>query len=77
MDTKTKILERLADLEHQQWCRWARVLMEAESLSPGRVERWKAFMVPYEDLPERIKDQDRKEARLIMDVLEGEGIFLI
>lgn len=60
------LLETLAKLEHDQWMEWAQTLMAKEKLSPDRVQRWQKFMLPYEDLPEDVKEFDRVWARKAM-----------
>jgi hypothetical protein len=62
------IVEEIASLEHEQWMAWASTLMERESLSPERVARWKACMVPYAELSEEMKEHDRVWARKVLDV---------
>ena len=59
-------VEALADLIHEQWMEWAQNLMDKEDLSPDRVERWKGYMVPYSELTEEVKEEDRKWARKYM-----------
>ncbi len=57
-------IERLAEAEHEQWMRWAKALLEREpGISQVRRERWSKLFVPYAELPEESKEQDRKEAR--------------
>lgn len=73
----TPLLEKLAALEHDQWVKWSKELAEKERLSPDRVERWKQFWVPYEELDEATKEHDRKWARqaLFAVVAEMDGKF--
>lgn len=53
------LLERLAEIEHEQWMQWARTLMEKEgALSEERKERWRSLFVPYDELPEEWKEFD-------------------
>ena len=59
----TDLLETLAEIEHDQWMAWAGKLMETETLSPERIERWKKCMVPYSELTEEMKKFDRDWAR--------------
>lgn len=58
------LLERLARLEHQQWMAWSQSV--APEVSPDRRERWRKYWVPYEDLPEDIKELDRVWARKVL-----------
>ena len=63
------VLERLAELEHEQWMKWAKSLMETESLSPERLARWDKYMVPYDELDEKTKDYDRKWAKKVFEII--------
>jgi hypothetical protein len=66
------LLERLAELEHEQWVAWAKAV--AAEVSPERRARWEAYFVPYALLPEEVKEQDREWARKVLEVLgPGEG----
>ena len=57
-------IERLAEAEHEQWMRWAKTLLEKEpGISEERRRRWSTLFVPYAELSEESKEQDRKEAR--------------
>lgn len=67
----TAIREKLAELEHEQWIKWATSLMESENLSPERVERWKRYMVPYSELDEKTKDYDRKWADMVLEIVHS------
>lgn len=62
-----ELIEKLAALEHEQWITWAATLMEKEpDISAARKERWRGLMVPYAQLSESSKEQDRKWARKIV-----------
>lgn len=65
------VREELANLEHEQWIKWAKTLMETENLSPERVERWKRYMVPYAELDEKTKDYDRKWADMVLEIVQS------
>jgi len=62
------ILEKLADLEHEQWIEWSKSV--APEVSETRKERWKKYWIPYSDLTEEVKDQDRKYAKKVLKILE-------
>lgn len=65
-----QVLETLAADAHERWMRWAKTLLENEpGISEARRARWQKVFVPYDDLPETIKEQDRKEARLALKAL--------
>jgi hypothetical protein len=72
--TDDTLIERLADLEHQQWMHWAQALIATEpGLAAERVERWRASFVPYAALPDSLKDLDRAWARRVLTLLEPEN----
>lgn len=61
------LLEYVAHLEHEQWMTWAKTLMESEpGLSTSRFQRWQTLMVPYQELPEEMKEFDREWARKVL-----------
>ena len=64
------LLEKLALLEHERWMKWARYLLESENISSTTRERWEKDFVPYEKLPEEIKQLDRKFAEKNLEVFE-------
>jgi hypothetical protein len=69
------LIERLADLEHQQWMSWAKTLiLEEPGLAPERVARWRSSFIPYADLPEPLKDLDRTWARRVFALMEQETL---
>jgi hypothetical protein len=61
------LLERLAELEHEQWVAWSRAV--AAEVAPERRRRWEACWVPYAELPEEVKEQDRVWARKVLALL--------
>jgi hypothetical protein len=62
-----ELLERLAELEHEQWMYWSQAV--AAEVSEERRQRWAALWVPYRDLPEDVKEQDRVWARKVLALL--------
>lgn len=54
--------ERAAALEHEQWVQWSKTIAASENISPERLDRWKKLWVPYDQLTEEQKEQDRKWA---------------
>lgn len=67
-----KYLEQLASLEHDQWMEWAKSLLKAEpGISKERKERWEKLFVPYKDLSESSKEQDRVYARKALEIING------
>ena len=61
--------ERLAELEHEQWVEWSRSLAERESLAPERLTRWRRYWVPYAELDDEVKEQDRRYADRIIALI--------
>ncbi len=66
-------IERLAALEHKQWCEWATHLMASETLSRERITRWVRLIRPYGELSETEKEQDRIWARKVAALAAGGG----
>jgi hypothetical protein len=69
MRTEKELLEKLADLEHQQWIEWSKSV--STEVSKERQARWKKYWVPYSDLDEKVKEQDRVYARKIIKLLKS------
>ena len=89
-----EILEKLAEIEHEQWCDWSRAIsFELESLLDiidklegksnlseedkelirhvhQRLIRWNDLWVPYDELSEESKEQDRVYARKSLSIFE-------
>jgi hypothetical protein len=66
-----ELLEKLAELEHEQWAAWARAV--AGEVSPQRRDRWQTSFVPYAELTEGAKEEDRLWARKVLDLLRRCG----
>jgi hypothetical protein len=64
MAEQADLVERLAELEHEQWVAWSKAL--ANEVPEERRRRWQACWIPYDDLPEDIKEQDRVWARRVL-----------
>jgi hypothetical protein len=58
---KREIIEELAALEHKQWMQWSRSV--ADEVDADRVDRWRPYWVPYDELPDEVKELDREWAR--------------
>ena len=65
-----KILEKLAALEHEQWVQWSRAV--AHEVLPERRARWERYWVPYDELSEEVKEQDRVWARKVLQIIGKE-----
>jgi hypothetical protein len=68
MNEREKLLEQLAELEHEQWVAWSQAV--APDVPEDRRRRWQACWVPYRDLPEDVKELDRIWARKVLDLLQ-------
>ena len=69
-DVAEELLEKLAELEHDQWTEWSRTVTKNEPLiSDDRVRRWKSLWVPYSSLADEAKEQDRIWARKTLTAL--------
>lgn len=57
-----KVIEKLAELEHEQWILWAKNILKTENISEERDKRWRELFVDYSKLSEEMKDKDREWA---------------
>jgi hypothetical protein len=71
-DAEKRLLENLAELEHEQWMEWARAIDNSEVLSNERRYRWGKCMVPYGQLSETMKEHDRKWAYRVLEIVDPE-----
>jgi hypothetical protein len=62
-------LEKLAELEHEQWVEWSKNIAETESISWKRINRWLELWIPYSKLTENQKEQDRIWAKKVLKIL--------
>lgn len=67
-----ELREKLAELEHEQWCDWSRSVAATETLAPERLEAWTKRWVPYSELSEADKDMDREYADRVLALLMAE-----
>lgn len=65
------LVDELAELEHKQWMEWSQNLAASEKLSKERIERWKKLWIPYQELSEQSKEQDRVWARRAIRIFLG------
>lgn len=65
-----RLVEKLADLEHEQWMHWSKAV--ADEVSPERRKRWEKYWIPYKELPEDVKEADREWARRVLEVISNE-----
>lgn len=64
-----ELIERLAELEHEQWMEWSQAV--ADEVSPERRVRWEKYWVPYDHLSEEVKERDREWARKVVRIVDG------
>ena len=64
------LLEKLAELEHEQWVEWSKELASKEVISKERLERWKSYWVSFDELPNIVQDADRRWARKVITIIE-------
>jgi hypothetical protein len=70
---KQEIIEKLAELEHQQFSSWTKYFLE--NLTEENIERWKRQInTPYSELTEKEKESDRFWARKILPIIFEEKI---
>ncbi len=63
------ILEELSELEHIQWAKWTKHMLE--NLTPENVKKWKRqIKTPYTQLSEKEKESDREWARKILKIVK-------
>lgn len=67
----SKLVEKLADLEHAQWAHWTKYMLD--NLTPENIKRWrKQIETSYADLSEKEKDSDREWAKKVIDLFVQE-----
>jgi len=64
-----ELIEKLAALEHEQWMQWAKDILKTEDIKKKRADRWEELFVPYDELTEEMKEEDRKWARKVLSIL--------
>ena len=72
---REEIIEKLAQLEHDQWREWSQEISNSEKISPKRLERWERVWRPYHYLTEEEKEQDRFWARKVLEIFEDTWTF--
>jgi hypothetical protein len=73
---KNKILEKLAELEHEQWAHWTKYMIKAiknegiDLSNSHLIKRWgRQIKTPYSKLSETEKKSDREWARKSLRLL--------
>jgi hypothetical protein len=71
---KNDLREELANLEHEQWMKWAKDILKSEDISEDRAKRWKdECFKPYEKLSEKMKGFDREWADKVIKIVKKYG----
>lgn len=65
-----ELLEKLSELEHEQWIDWSKSISQTETISQDRLDRWSKSWCSYSELSEEEKEQDRIYARKILNVID-------
>jgi len=69
---RERIIEELAELEHEQWIEWSKNISKTEgAISLERLGRWQKLWRPYAELTDEEKEQDRKWARKVIEIIKG------
>ena len=64
-----ELLEKLADLEHQQWIHWTKYMLD--NMSDENINRWKQQIeTPYSELSEKEKESDREWAEKVLKIIK-------
>lgn len=69
-EVEAELLEKLADLEHQQWWTWSQHVASQNNLRIETIERWKKLWMPYRNLSEEMKEHDRQLARKVLEIIK-------
>lgn len=69
--TKEKLIEQLAELEHDQWVSWSRSVWERNGghITSDLYKHWEKNWIPYSELSEEEKEKDRKWARKTLKII--------
>ena len=68
-DLNENLVEKLADLEHEQWAHWTEYMLN--NLTDENIARWnRQIATPYSELSEEDKEKDREWARKVLDIIE-------
>lgn len=80
-ELENELLEKLSDLEHEQWMNWSITLKNRlyDYLSDGLslqeainvlTDRWEPNWIPYSELDEKVKEFDREYAKKVLEILK-------
>lgn len=70
-----RLKDDLARVAHEQWCRWAKIILADEKgISEERRLRWAEYInTPWEILGDTAKESDYTTAREIINVLQADA----
>jgi hypothetical protein len=74
---ENELIEKLAELEHDQWVIWSKSLVQMENLSDKRLVRWAKLWKPYAQLTEEQKEQDRVWARKSIQLIKELNLEIV
>lgn len=63
--------EKIAEVLHDIWMEWSKEIGPLENISFDRYQRWVGLWVPYKELNNEMKEQDRQLAERVLQVLES------
>jgi hypothetical protein len=63
--------EKIAEVLHDVWMEWSKEIASSEDISFDRYQRWVGLWVPYKELNNEMKEQDRQLAERVLQVLES------
>jgi hypothetical protein len=63
-----KLLEQLAELEHQQWVHWTHYML-THLTEANKLKWYNEIYIKYGDLTEKQKESDRIWARKVLAIL--------
>lgn len=74
VDKQMQLIEKLAELEHEQWVHWTQYMLD--NLTPENIERWRRqIATKYSDLTEAEKDSDREWADKAFELVWESGLL--
>ena len=68
-EQEVALIEKLAELEHEQWMQWSQAIASRENISSEIFKRWQLLWKEYDELTEEEKEQDRIWARKVLALL--------
>lgn len=66
--SETAPIDHYAEKLHGLWMSWAKNLMEDKDIFKHYEDIWTPMLVSYDDLPENVKQDRRREARILLEL---------